>query len=269
MTNRENDEWGMMADNGNDEDSTVPAPDGDFTGSSSDDNSDDDEDDNSDDDDEDDNSDDDDDDDDNSDDDDDDDGIPIAIGDMFTTEESLTIHMETYAKYNHFDLAKRTTYYSKEKSEQLFGSKPPEPKRLEHGFFYCTGSKNNGIKCACNFQVGFSYFSKKKAPGYYIKSTSFNLEHTDHERSDVTYNENFFVKKKRHLKPEELAFLRDAAMFQENSGIVRERMNMKFPGRIFDAKLLRRQLRSLVQEIHGKNGMSMDRIMMIGHNDWI
>lgn len=58
-------------------------------------------------------------------------------------------------------------------------------------------------------------------------------------------------------------------MFQENSGIVRERMNMKFPGRIFDAKLLRRQLRSLVQEIHGKNGMSMDRIMMIGHNDWI
>ena len=108
MTNRENDEWGMMADNGNDEDSTVPAPDGDFTGSSSDDNSDDDEDDNS--------------------DDDDDDGIPIAIGDMFTTEESLTIHMETYAKFNHFDLAKRTTYYIKEKSEQLFGSKPPAPK---------------------------------------------------------------------------------------------------------------------------------------------
>ena len=30
--------------------------------------------------------------------------------------------------------------------------------------------------------------------------------------------------------------------------------------------MLRRQLRSLVQEIHGKNGMSMDRILMIGHN---
>lgn len=41
-------------------------------------------------------------------------------------------------------------------------------------------------------------------------------------------------------------------------------MNSKFTNRIFDADLIKRQLKSLNSEIHGKNGESMNRMMEIG-----
>jgi hypothetical protein len=75
------------------------------------------------------------------------------------------------------------------------------------------------------------------------------------------------VSKQKHLEPDELAFLRDAATFHENSGLVRERMNPKFVGRMFEAELVRRQLKVFQRMIlFGRNGKSLNKLMVIGND---
>jgi hypothetical protein len=65
----------------------------------------------------------------------------------------------------------------------------------------------------------------------------------------LQYNGIVTVTKKIHLNAKELAYLRDAAMFHEKSGTVRERMCMKFPGRSFDATLIQRVMKKMQQDV--------------------
>ena len=66
------------------------------------------------------------------------------------------------------------------------------------------------------------------------------------------------------MNPKEIRWLREYANFNDNSGIVRERMNILFKPRMFSASLVIRQLSKFRAEIFGKNGMSMNNLMDIG-----
>lgn len=193
--------------------------------------------------------------------------LKILVDMKFNTAEYMTKYMEAYAKQENFNLAFHPTYYKEAESIRIFGINEGQQKRLNHGNFYCTGSKTGKVKCPCNFYVGFAYFAQKKGdPGYYIKETKFNLNHTSHEKTNLTYKGTVMITKQKQFNHDELEFIKGAAEFNENSGLIREKMNSRFAGRMFDVELIRRQIKLFQKEIFGKNGQCLNKLMMIGND---
>ena len=210
--------------------------------------------------------------------------ITVSAGMRFETEMGLMAHMNAMAFEQGFKICKRTTYYSDEKAKELFSTLPTEDaqlvidhhpadqlkddqplqvgKHLQYGFFYCSGTK----KVACKWKVPFSYYAQRKEEkGYYIKPRGLVLQHCNHAAVNVPYNGKICIDCQEDLLPKEIDWLQSFAIHNENSGMVRERMNALFSPRMFTPALVSRQLTKLKKATQGNTGMCMGRLMEIGH----
>jgi hypothetical protein len=110
----------------------------------------------------------------------------------------LFLHMEQYAKQNDFLIARNCHTYGIEKSKMLFGAASKEQRVISRGSFYCRGANN----CKCHFQLKFTYVSED---GFYVvKGNDFNLEHTEHARTNETLHGLENVQFKQQLRKRNL-----------------------------------------------------------------
>ncbi len=184
--------------------------------------------------------------------------VQLREGMRFSTAARLFLHMEQYAKQNGFLIARNCHTYDIEKSKMLFGAASKGQRVISRGSFYCRGANN----CKCHFQLKFTYVSED---GFYVvKGTNFNLEHTEHARTNETVHGLENVQFKQQLTEEEFVYQSDLSKFGDSMGVIRDRLRQKFPQRVFDASLVRREVNNFKDSHFGTGRHRINDLMALG-----